>query len=525
MKVRIPAVIPLLASLALAGCGQPASDADPVAADVQRPRYDIDISDPYDSSRVAAYDDSHEEIYAHIDDNIAHHTAELQRWLRQPSISAQDVGVREMAEMVRDDLEALGFAEAELVPTDGHPGVWGYYDAGADRTLMIYMMYDVQPVVPGDWESPPFEANIVDHPLGKAIMARGAANQKGPQRALLNALDSIIAVTGSLPVNVMITAEGEEELGSPNYPQIIDAYEQRLRSADGVVFPFLSQRLDGTVNLNLGVKGIIYFEVSARGDSWGGPTRAEIHGSYKAIVDSPVWRLNKALSSLVSEDGNTILVEGYYDDVRPPTAEEGRLIGAILQGWNDQAMRDLFAVERWLDDRQGLDVLHEMIYQPTLNIDGLWSGYTGPGTKTILPHVATAKVDSRLPVGVDPEEALARIRKHLDGQGYSDVQIELLSGYPAAQTSVETAIVQSTIGIVNKWAQPPAVMPRLTGSAPFYQFTERLQLPMVPFGLGHGAGAHAPNEVMVVESSGPVLGLADIEKSWVDLLYAFARQD
>jgi acetylornithine deacetylase/succinyl-diaminopimelate desuccinylase-like protein len=146
-----------------------------------------------------------------------------------------------MAEMLRGDLESMGFEEAELVPTDGHPGVWGYYDAGADKTLAVYLMYDVQPVNPEDWESPPFEAAIVDHQLGKAIMARGATNQKGPQRAFLNALESIIAVDGDLPVNIMIAAEGEEELGSPHYHQVIDAYEERLQTADGVLFPFNSQ--------------------------------------------------------------------------------------------------------------------------------------------------------------------------------------------------------------------------------------------------------------------------------------------
>ena len=156
-------------------------------AEVQRPKYDIDLSNPYSTDAVPAYTGDHSAVYAHIDDNLANHLAHLQRWLRQPSISAQNVGVRQMAELVRDDFKALGFAEAELVETKGHPGVWGYYDAGADVTLMVYMMYDVQPVEPDDWRSPPFAANLVDTPQGKAIMARGATNQKGPQRAFLNA--------------------------------------------------------------------------------------------------------------------------------------------------------------------------------------------------------------------------------------------------------------------------------------------------------------------------------------------------
>jgi acetylornithine deacetylase/succinyl-diaminopimelate desuccinylase-like protein len=321
----------------------------------------------------------------------------------------------------------------------------------------------------------------------------------------------------------MLAAEGEEELGSPHYPQVIDAFEARLKTADGVVFPMTGQRPNGNTSVTLGVKGIIYFELSSQGGDWGGPTRSEIHGSYKAAVDSPVWRLSQALASLVSEDGNTILVPNYYDDVRPPTKEEQSLIGGILKAWDEQGRKDQFGVERWIDDKQGLEVIHELIYTPTLNIDGIWAGYTGEGTKTILPHMATAKLDSRLPLGMDPDKALGLIRKHLDDRGFADVKINKLSGYPGSQTPVDAAIVQAAIGVYSKWASPPTVNPRLAGSAPFYQFTQRLGLPMLPFGLGYGNGAHAPNEFYVVQSNGPILGLAEIEKSYVDFLFAFSQ--
>ena len=406
--------------------------------------------------------------------------------------------------------------------TGGHPGVWGYYDAGAAKTLMVYMMYDVQPVDPEDWRSPPFDAAIVDVPEGRAIMARGASNQKGPQRAFLNAVESILAVNGELPVNLMITAEGEEELGSPHYPEIIDRFEPRLRQADGVIFPMSGQDPDGQTSLVLGVKGIIYWELEARGGAWGGPTVAEIHGSYKAAADSPVLRLIEAISTLVSEDGNTIEVPGYYDGVRPPTAEEQSLIAGYLQKENEARVRKLLGVERWIDGMEGVDVLHELIYTPTMNIDGIWAGYTGEGVKTILPHRATAKMDSRLPVGIDPEEALAKIRAHLDAEGFDDIDMNVLAAYPASQTSVNTGLVRAAVGVYKRYGAAPTVNPRIAGSAPFYQFTERLGLPMLPFGLGHGRGAHAPDEILVVESNGQVAGLAEIEKAYVDLLYAFA---
>ena len=509
----------------ITACQQPTPPAEAVDPTVVRPSFTLTTDAAYDFNTIPEYIDSHPAVYDYIDANLDTHLAAIQRWLRQPSISAQNVGIQEMAELVRKDLEDLGFAEAEIVPTDGHPGVWGYYDAGADKTLVVYLMYDVQPVNPEDWESPPFAAELIDHELGKVLMARGATNQKGPERAFLNALESIIAVDGTLPINIMIAAEGEEELGSPNYPQIVDAYEDRLKTADSVLFPFNSQRPDGRISVILGVKGIIYFEMISNGGEWGGPSAAEIHGSYKALVGSPVWRLVQALSTMVSQDGNTILVPGYYDDIRPPNDEESRLINAGIEQWSDQQMQDIFGVSQWVDGLTGKDAAIELLFTTTMNIDGIWGGYTGEGTKTILPHRATAKVDSRLPPGIDPDEAMAKIRAHLDNGGFADIEIRQLGGYPAAQTSIEAPPVRAAMSVFKKYASDIAVQPRVAGSAPFYQFTDRLNLPLVPAGLGFGTGAHAPNEIMLIEP-GPdtgAVGLADIEKAYVDFVYSLAN--
>ncbi len=515
----------ILACIGTVACQQAAPPAAPATETATRPTFTLATDQAYDFEKIPAYLENHQAVYDYIDANLDDHLAAIQRWLRQPSISAQNVGIQEMAEMVRQDLEEMGFAEAEIVPTDGHPGVWGYYDAGADKTLVVYLMYDVQPVNPEDWQSPPFEARVIDHALGKVIMARGATNQKGPQRAFLNALESIIAVDGTLPINIMITAEGEEELGSPNYPQIVDAYEDRLKTADAALFPFNSQRPDGTVSVILGVKGILYFEVIANGGEWGGPAVAEIHGSYKAIVDSPVWQLAQGLSTLVSADGNTILVPNYYDDIRPPNDEESQLINAGIEQWSDQQMQDMLGVSQWIDGKTGKDAAIELLFSTTMNIDGIWGGYTGEGVKTILPHRAAAKVDSRLPPDIDPDEALAKIRSHLENTGFGDLEIVKLSGYPASQTSVDDPAVQAALSVFKKYADDLAVQPRIAGSAPFYQFTDRLGLPLVPSGMGFGSGAHAPNEIMLVEPSEgtEAVGLADIEKAYVDFVYALAN--
>lgn len=506
-------------ALGVAACAAPAPGPT-------RPTIALTTDAAFDPASIPAYAGSHDGVYRYIDAHQTEHVANLQRWLRQPSVSAQNQGVQQMAELVRDDYRRLGCQESELVPTDGHPGVWAYCDYGASTTLLVYMMYDVQPVNPADWQSPPFAAQVIDHPLGRVLMGRGATNQKGPERAFLNALESILAVDGKLPVNLMFAAEGEEELGSPHYPQVIDKYESRMKEAAGVLFPFHSQDPQGNASFFLGVKGIVYFELEARGGPEGGPTQAEIHGSYKAIVDSPVWRLTQALATLTTPDGNTITVPGYYDAIRPPNQEEQRLVNGLLKGWSalEPAMRQAFGVERWIDGWTGAETQLQLLFNTTLNIDGIYGGYTGEGVKTILPHRAVAKLDSRLVPNQDPDSQLALIRRHLDEQGFGDIEVRKLSGYPPAQSSIEAPLVRAAIGVFAKHGAPPSVSPRIAGSAPYYQFTERLRLPMVAAGMGYGTGAHAPNEIMLIEpaSGTRAAGLAAQEKFYVDLLYALA---
>jgi acetylornithine deacetylase/succinyl-diaminopimelate desuccinylase-like protein len=511
----------------IAGCAALLLTAAATAAaqDARPPQVRFTTEEAFDAATVAAYTGRHDKAYAHIDANLARHLENLRRWVRQQSVSAQSRGIPEMAAMLRDDLQALGFKEAAIVPTSGHPGVWAYYDAGAKKTLAVYLMYDVQPEETG-WSVPAFDGALVDNVHGKVLMARGATNQKGPERAFLNALESIIAADGKLPVNLMVVAEGEEELGSPHYPEFIAKYEDRLRTADGVLFPMNSQDPGGAATLNLGVKGMLMFEVSAKGGAKGGPTRAEIHSSLKAIVDAPAWRLVRALDTLTTPDGNTVAVPNYGDKIRPPSLEEQRLVNGMARdfGAREAAMRQSLGVQRWTDGLTGRDLLSRLLFTTTININGVWSGYSGPGGKTILPHVATARLDSRLVPDQTPDEALALIRRHLDARGFADVEVRKLSGYPPAQTSVEAPLVRAVIGVFNKHGVTPSVAPRLAGSAPYYIFTDRLKLPLVAAGLGHGSGAHAPDEYMVVEprAGSKVAGLAAVEKFYVDVLHALA---
>lgn len=530
MRLKSLSKIGTLLTLAAAAplAAQPAVSQP--AASGPRPTIQFTTDKAFSMAEIPAYKGDNRDIYAYIEKHKDAHVANLQRWVRQPSVSAQNQGVKEMAALVAADLKKIGFQEAEVVPTSGHPGVWGYYDAGAEKTLVVYMMLDVQPVEPKDWKVPPFAGALVDdHPLGRVLMARGATNTKGPERAFLNTLESIIAVRGKLPVNLMILAESEEELGSPHYPELIAKYADRLKTAAGSIYPGSGQSpADGAVSMQLGNKGILYVELEARGNpTTGGPQKAEIHSSWKATTDAPAWRLTQALASLTSPDGNTILIPGYYDAIRQPTEEEQRLFNGTLKGWEKREVttRGNFAIDHWYDHMDARQSLTRYLFDTTLNIDGIATGYDGPGMKTILPHRAYAKLDSRLVPDQTPDEALALLRKHLDAKGFTDIEVRKLSGYPPSQTSVGAPLVRAVLGTYNKYGLTVDVSPRSGGSRPSYVFTQTLGLPDVTMAIGHGADAHAPNEYLLIDPKpgSKVFGLTQMEGFYADVLFALAE--
>jgi len=277
------------------------------------------------------------------------------------------------------------------VETSGFPVVYGRYEASAEKTIVVYMMYDTQPVDDPGWSVPPLEGKVVDQPLfGKCIMARGAINTKGELQAFLNACESIQATGQEIPINLIFVAEGEEELGSRHLPEFIQKYAGELSKADAVFFPYADQDQKGKVTMTLGVKGIVYFELQLDGENWGyGPTKFDIHGSNKAWVDSPAWRMIQALSTMTSKDGNKVLINEFYDNVVPPSKEDSELLDKLEKTFDETAMKDLMKVERFIEDSHGRDALLKYLYSPTLNINGIWGGYTGPGTKnriTIQDH-------------------------------------------------------------------------------------------------------------------------------------------
>ncbi len=451
----------------------------------------------------------------------------LQEWIALPSIAAEDLnypaGPEFMAKLARE----AGFQHVEIVETGGKPGIFATLDAGAPKTVGLYFMYDVKQYDPAEWTSPPLEARIVERPgVGKVMIGRGAVNQKGPQMAFLTALQAIRGAGRKMPVNLVLVAEGEEEIGSPNITKLAHRADVQaaLRKTVGVFMPSASQDLEGVVTVSLGAKGVVELEIVASGEKWGRGPAKDVHSSLKAQVDSPAWRLIKALDTLVSDDGNTILIEN-YPQPRPISAEERVMVAEGSKRRNEDRAKKALGVQRWIDDLPWREANERLVSQPTVNIQGLVGGYTGPGGKTILPHRAAAKLDLRLVPGMTRDAAVAALKSHLAKRGYGDLEVNVTGGYDPTSTSANAALVQTQLSVLRRAGIDPILWPRSAGSYPGFAFTDApLNLPSVHFGIGHGGGAHAPDEYFVIESSNAkVQGFDGAVMSFVEYLYELGK--
>ena len=450
----------------------------------------------------------------------------LQEWIRQPSIAAENRGMAEGCDLMIRLLRDAGFQSAVKVPTDGQPGVFATLDAGARRTVGVYFMYDVKQVDPAEWSSPPWEAAFVDKAgFGRSIVGRGAVNQKGPEAAFLAALHAYRGAGRKLPVNLVLVAEGEEEIGSPHFPQIVGRPEVRaaLSKTTGIFMPSASQGADGVVQVSLGAKGVIEVELTSSGEKWGRGPSKDIHSSNKARVDSPAWHLVQALHTLVNSEGEPAIA-GFADRARPISAAEKAMVAEGARRFDEAIMKKQMGVDRWIRDAGFVESLERLVSQPTVNIEGLVGGYTGPGGKTVLPHKAAAKLDLRLVPDMKASEALAALKSHLAKQGFGDIQVDMTGGYDPTATSADSAVIRAEVSVLRRGGIEPVMWPRNAGSWPGYVFTgEPLKLPAGHFGLGHGGGAHAPDEYYVIESSNPKIeGFDGAVKSFVEYLAELA---
>jgi len=466
-------------------------------------------------------------VLAQIPKQHAENIKRLQDWIALPSIAAENRNYPQGAEYMMKLAAEAGFTDLKIIPTSGKPGVFGRLDAGAKNTLAVYFMYDVKQFVPEEWSSPPLEGRLVEKPgLGTVIMGRGAVNQKGPENAFLAALAAFKASGKKLPVNLVLVAEGEEEIGSPHFGEIVSNPDvlPYVKPCIGVLLPNASQEQDGSVTVEAGAKGICEIELVSSGEKWGRGPKKDIHSSLEAQVDSPSWHLVQALNTLVEKDGHTPAVPGFFEKVRPLSDAQKKMVLEFAATVPEATIKAQYGVEHWVKDEDWQSSLLRLYSQPTINIEGLVGGYTGPGGKTVLPHRAVAKIDMRLVPDMTTEDTMAKLRNFLKNQGFGDIEVTMTGGYNPTQTDPDSPFFKAVVASFSRLGAKPLVVPRSPGSWPGYRFTDApLSLPAGGFGMGYGTGAHAPDEHFLIESKNPkVQGLDGAIASYVEFLYALA---
>ncbi len=457
----------------------------------------------------------------------AENVKRLQDWIALPSIAAENRNYPQGAEYMAKLAEQAGFTGVKLIPTSGKPGVFGRLDSGAKTTMAVYFMYDVKQFIPEEWSSPPLEGRLVEKAgLGTVCMGRGAVNQKGPQNSFLSALMAFKASGKKLPVNLVLVCEGEEEIASPHFGEIVNSPEvfPYMKSCVGVMLPDASQGLDGSVQVDAGAKGVVELELVSSGEKWGRGPKKDIHSSLEAQVDSPSWHLVQALNTLVEKDGHTPAIEGFFDKVVALSDAQKKMVSAYAAAVPEATSKSEFGVQHWVHDLNWHDSLLRLFSQPTVNIEGLVGGYTGPGGKTVLPHRAVAKIDMRLVPDMTAADTLAKLKAHLAKHGFADIEVNMTGGYDPTQTDPDSKFFKAVLAAFTKLGQAPLVLPRSPGSWPGYRFTSApLNLPAGGFGLGHGTGAHAPDEYYLVDSKNPAItGLDGAVASFIEFLYTIA---
>ncbi len=481
-------------------------------------------------------------VYEHIDRHFEEHLQEVQRFLRVPGVSLTEEynpEVEEAACILADYIRTIPETEVELVPLRelarergeevpfGYPVVFGRVHSKNPRakSLVLVCLYDLMPMDEDDWVVPPLSAQILDAErinlppeYGKCIVARGACNQRGPLIGFINALKSMFAVEGDIPVNVIFAVEGEEEVGSVNFHLFTEKYREELLQAEASLLPMPWQDRRGRHHMFLGIKGVLTLEFEVKGGPWGGPARTQLFSADEAWVDAPVWRLIWALSTLHDKEGR-VAVGGFYDHIVPPTPEERELLGRLRDAFDEEAVQRELGIARFKRGKAGRDLLEEYIMGPVFNIDGIIGGYTGPIIKTNLPKSAKVKVDIRLVKDQHHEDILRKLRNHFDARGFPEVEIHKHAGSDPVKAPPSRPAPQACIRAAERLGVQTLVHPThiafngarsMLGSPP-------LNMDVISAGLGRMGRAHQSNEYLAVE------GLRIFEKWAVTFLHEYAE--
>jgi acetylornithine deacetylase/succinyl-diaminopimelate desuccinylase-like protein len=427
-------------------------------------------------------------------------------WLTQacsiPSLAGRPDDLTEMAAWIEDRFAELGATTQRLAYESAPVAILAELGSG-DRSVLVYDHYDVQPVDPIElWDSPPFEPQT----RGRILYARGVADNKGDLVARLAGLEVYREVYGELPVTVKFIIEGEEETGSKSFEAMVNRYGDRL-NAGGCVWEGTGIDHSGRPELVFGAKGLAYIELTYRG------LASDQHSALAAIAPSPVWHLIDALGTLRDPTGR-VLIDGFYDDVRGPTEDDMKVLESYP--FEEEAERQRLGVSDFVGGDTGVDLLRRLFFEPTCNIAGIIAGFTEPGTsKTVLPKEAMAKIDLRLVPDQDPEDIVAKVRKHLANNGFADIHLTAYSMEHPVRSPADSLIGKAAVAAAREvFEQPAAISPMMIGTGPMYPVAHTLGLPTVsPAGVCRpDSNIHAPNENVRIDD---YLAIIEYTVAWL----------
>lgn len=460
------------------------------------------------------------DVYAYIDEHFrTQHLPKIIDLVKQPSVCGTGEGIEECSDMVMQMLRDLGCEDVHKEYFVYSPVVTGKLNADVPDapSIIMYGMYDVQPPEPiEEWTVPPYAGTIKDYPpYGECVVSRGIANSKGVLVTFLNTVASIRKVLGYMPINILFVVEGEEEMGSESVHEFTKAHAEELSKYDVTFLNGARQDERGIPFCIFGNKGILYLELEVTGGDFGGPQTVDVHGMNAAWLSSPVWYLVEALASMRDKDDN-ILIEGFYDDLPTMTESDKALTARMVETFDEKMYLDeRLHASKFMKGMTGAEAITHFMWRPTLNIDGIWAGYTGPATKTVLPYKANAKIDIRLVPPMEADATLKRIRAHLDKHGFGEVKLKVQQGTPGSRVDTNCIGARAAIKAMEASGYDGTyAWPVFPGTGPAYMFTRPpISAPYVSYGLGLGGRIHAPDEWMTVQ------GLHDNEKSCAAFIY------
>lgn len=377
--------------------------------------------------------------------------------------------------------------------------VVGRFDVGAKRTVLIHGTYDTTPAEPDEWVSPPFAAELIELPgVGQSIVGRGAEDAKGAFAATLSMIDAHRREGIDLPVNVVVVQEASE-LGSKSLPEVITRHRDAFADVDVAYWPWPTQRPDGGAVAWLGVKGLMTLKLRVRGGEWGGPVGAEVHGLHSIWVANPVHRLAAALASMKSNDDRHIVVEGFFDPVRPVTPHEIELVEDLASRVDPMSLLGQAHAHRFKYESVE-EALRAYCFSTEINVSGISGGTViEGGHKVELPSSAVASIDIRPLDGMTPEHITTVMRRHLDDTGFPEVEIEVLNGYAGGSMPPDDPAVRALLDTYRTMGHQPEVWPRTSTAIASHLFIEELGVPWIATCLGVAGNKHAPDEFLTVD--------------------------